>query len=167
MLKLKPISIDGVSSALERAERYRLLNEPVEAESICLDVLQVDPGNPDAIITLILALTDQFDERLENACSEALALLNRLDDPYTQQYYKGVICERRGKAHLHPAGPHHGHIAHDWYRQAMECFENAEKVRPPDNDDAILRWNTCARTLMRYPQISQREGEPVDSELLE
>ena len=36
-------------AALEKALRYRLLNEPVEAESICRDVLEVDPDNQAAL----------------------------------------------------------------------------------------------------------------------
>jgi len=41
--ELKTLSPESVPRALAKAERYRLLNEPVEAESICLDVLAVDP----------------------------------------------------------------------------------------------------------------------------
>ena len=40
MFELERISIDAVPAALEKAERYRLLNEPLMAESICLDVLE-------------------------------------------------------------------------------------------------------------------------------
>src|SRR5512145_3059910 len=60
MYHLKPLSKDAVQSALAKAERYRFLNEPGEAESICLDVLAVDAHNQSALITLLLALTDQF-----------------------------------------------------------------------------------------------------------
>ena len=59
--EFKVLSLDAVPRALEKAVRYRLLNEPSEAESICLDVLEVDPDNEEAIATLVLALTDQFD----------------------------------------------------------------------------------------------------------
>jgi hypothetical protein len=44
-MHLKPLSVDAIPSALVNAERYRFLNEPGEAESICLDVLAVDPAN--------------------------------------------------------------------------------------------------------------------------
>ena len=60
---LKPMSKDAVPGALAKAERYRLLNEPGEAESICLDILQVDPQNEDALVMMLLALTDQFPAR--------------------------------------------------------------------------------------------------------
>ena len=60
MFKLKPLSKEAVPAALEKANCYRFLNEPVEAESICLDILEVEPENQQAIITLLLSLTDQF-----------------------------------------------------------------------------------------------------------
>ena len=48
MFDLKPLSKDAIESALAKAERHRFLNEPDEAESICLDVLEVDPDNQPA-----------------------------------------------------------------------------------------------------------------------
>ena len=35
----------------------------------------------------------------------------------------------------------------------MELFEQAEALRPPGNDDALLRWNACARMLNRHPEM--------------
>ena len=61
MFELKLLSMSAIPAALAQAERYRLINEPVEAESICLDVLEIEPGNQDALITLLLARADQFD----------------------------------------------------------------------------------------------------------
>src|SRR5207248_11695595 len=58
MSELKSLSKEAIPAALEKAERYRLLNEPGEAESICLDILKADPENQQAIITLLLALTE-------------------------------------------------------------------------------------------------------------
>ena len=62
MFDLKPLSKDAVDSALSKAERYRLLNEPDEAESICLDMLEIEPGNQQAQVMLLLALSDQSGE---------------------------------------------------------------------------------------------------------
>ena len=59
-MELKPITREGVPAALQKAERYRLLNDSSAAESICLDILQVDPQNEDALVMMVLALTDQF-----------------------------------------------------------------------------------------------------------
>ena len=61
--ELKSISAENISDALVKVERYRLLNEPVLAESICLDVLAVMPDHQQALISLLLARTDQFDSR--------------------------------------------------------------------------------------------------------
>jgi hypothetical protein len=44
----------------------------------------------------------------------------------------------------------------------MESFEQAESLRQPGNDDAILRWNTCQRTLsgLRRQEVEEERYEP-------
>lgn len=153
MPKLKPLSQDAVPAALEKAERYRFLNEPREAESICLDVLEIEPHNQQALITLLLARTDQFDEQLNPAFTEAREIIASLGDDYSKAYYAGIIDERRARAHLRQGVPGSGHLAYDWLRQAMETYEKAIEMRPARNDDAILRWNACARVLMNNPDV--------------
>ena len=148
MFELKRLSRDAVPAALEKAERYRLLNEPLEAESICRDILEVDPDNQEALVILLLALTDQFDDSLGDAVEPAREALWRLRDEYSRFYYSGIICERRAKAHLKRGGPRAGHSAYGWFHEAMEHYEKAIELRPPHNDDALLRWNACARVLM-------------------
>src|SRR5215470_18075563 len=100
MFELKPLSLEAVPAALEKAYRYRLLNEPVEAESICRDVLDVDPGNQEALVMLVLALSDQLEENLGAAAAEAKSVLARIRDDYARTYHAGLLCERRAKAHL-------------------------------------------------------------------
>jgi hypothetical protein len=163
MFDLKALSPDAVPRALAKAERYRLLNEPSEAESICLDALEVDPSNQEVIMTLVLALTDQFDDNT-SALPEAWKLIDRLRDDYDQAYYAGIICERRAKAHLRHGTPGSGSRAYGWLREAMIWYERAEAIRPANNDDSILRWNACARLIMRdqhvVPDVEER-GEPL------
>lgn len=166
MFELKRISVQAVPEALARAERYRLLNEPAEAESICLDILESDPDNHDATILLLLSLTDQFPDRMKGAYAEACAVLEKLHDPYEQDYYKGIICERRARAHLRRKVVGSGYVAHDWFHRAMQCYERAEQNRPPGNDEAILRWNTCARALMRNPDL-RPSPETTEHHMLE
>ena len=168
MFPLKPLSKDAVPAALVKAERYRLLNEPGEAESICLDVLQVDPDNQDALVTLLLALTDQFPAAEGNCAplaSRAEGLLIRLSDPYDREYYKGIIRERRAKAALQRDSFHSSASAVGWLHEALACFERAEAIKPPHNDDATLRWNACARLMQRLPQVAHdTRAEPIESE---
>ena len=149
MFDLKPLNPDAIPGALAKAERYRLLNEPEEAESICLDVLAIEPDNQAAILTLLLALTDQF-RHGGDPYVRAQELVPRLDNEYERLYYGGIICERWGNAHLDKGGPGSNHIACALLHRAMERYEKAEAIRPPHNDDPILRWNTCARTLMKH-----------------
>jgi tetratricopeptide (TPR) repeat protein len=149
MLEPKPVTREGVPRALEKAERYRLLNEPVEAESICLDVLGVDPNHQQALVMLLLALTDQFEEGTANALQRAREVLPRLGDEYERAYYAGIICERRAKAQIKHGGLGAGYAAYEAFQEAMRWYEKAEAIRPPGNDDAVLRWNTCTRILQR------------------
>jgi len=153
MPELKPLTREAVPRALEKAERYRLLNEAAEAESICLDVLAADPGNQRALVTLLLALTDQFDEGLAGAVGRAHDVAAQLSDEYERTYYEGIIWERRAKAKLKQGGPGSGYSAFDALEEAMRFFEQAEGIRPAGNDDARLRWNTCARILQRSPGV--------------
>lgn len=157
MFELKLLTKEAVPKALERAERYRLLNEPGEAESICLDVLRVDPENQKALVMLLLALTDQFEDRLD--VHEPREVLSRLRGEYEQAYYAGIICERRAKAHMRQGGPGSGYVAYEGLREAMGWYEKAEALRPPGNDDATLRWNTCARILMSHPHLEAAPQE--------
>jgi len=160
MFELKPISRDGVPTALKKAERYRLLGEPTAAESICLDVLAVAPENQQAAITLLLAITDQFPDAPAEGERRAREVLPRLRDEYKRAYYEGIIYERRAKAQLRRGAPGAGEMAYEWFRKAMTLYERAETLRPAGNDESILRWNTCARILERasdhvHPRVEQ------------
>jgi len=158
MFELKPLSVDAIPAALEKAMRYRLLNEPAEAESICLDVLRTDPENQQALVMLLLALTDRFGRGYGVSDTRAQELLPLLRNEYERSYYAGIICERKAKAQLHHGGPGAGFNAFELFREAMSWFEKAEKIRPGGNDDALLRWNTCARIIMRN-QLGPRPQE--------
>ncbi len=166
-MELKPISHAAIPAALEKAERYRLLNQPAAAESICLDILAADAENQRALRVLLLVCTDQFVHDSGLHAARARETLARLDDPYEQQYYGGLICERLARAHLMRLTPDAGHIAHEWLTEAMEWYERAERLRPPGDDDAILRWNACVRLMDATPSVEPRgeaEYEPAIGE---
>lgn len=149
--------MSSIPSALQKAERYRLLNEPKEAESICLDILQAEPDNQQALIMLLLAYTDEFKVALYPAFDKALSVIERLRDKYSKTYYRGVIYERRAKAHLNRSGPSSDDIAHGWCTDAMGEYERALESDPNGNQDAALRWNTCARILKENPNLKPAE----------
>ncbi len=163
MSELKHLSKEAIPSALEKAERYRLLNEPGEAESICLDVLAADPENEKALITLLLAVTDRFSKGYGVSDTQAKEILGKLRGEYERAYYGGIVAERRAKAQLARGAPGYAHQAYEGFREAMHWFEKAEAIRPAGNDDALLRWNTCQRMIEKN-QLSAREeerGEPM------
>ena len=164
MSDLKKLSPEAIPAALEKAERYRLLNEPAEAESICLDVLQTDPENQGALITLLLAVTDRFGKGYGVSDTQAKELLSRIKGEYERAYYSGILAERRAKAKLAQGTPGSRHHAYDIFCDAMAWFEKAEAVRPPGNDDALLRWNTCARIIEKN-HLTAREEDNIEPPL--
>jgi hypothetical protein len=145
MFNLKQLSKEAIPAALEKARHYRLLNEPAAAESICLDILAVDPENQEALIDIVLAMADRFGKDYAVGDTHVQQFLPQIKDEYARNYYTGIVYERRAKAILAKEGVN----AFEMFRQAMACFERAEAIRPPGNDDAILRWNGCARIIQR------------------
>jgi hypothetical protein len=143
-VRLKAISADGVAHALDKAERYRLLNDPAQAESICRDVLAIEPANQSALRTLILALTDQCSSG-SAPTREARELIAQLADEYERVYFTGLVYERETRAYLARNNIVRS-AAYDGFRHAMEHYERAEQLRPHDTD-AVLRWNSCVRAI--------------------
>jgi hypothetical protein len=153
MYELKRLARAAVPEALKKAERYRLLNEPYETESICLDILEVEPYNQEALIMLLLAHTDKFKVQIMPAFGKAKALLERIENNHCKRYYRGIIFERRAKAHLDQGGPGSGEMAYDWYLKAMAEYDRVSGECFPGDQKAALRWNTCARILNEHPNI--------------
>jgi hypothetical protein len=153
MYERKRISEHAIPQAVKKAERYRLLNEPAEAESICLDVLEVDPDHEEATVILILALSDQIEERMASVFRRAEELVARLPGEYAREYYGGLLCERRARALRRRGGADSGDAPHDWLRRALDHFARALELRPPDNDEAVLRWNSCVRMMESDPAL--------------
>jgi len=162
MSELKHLSKDAIPAALEKAERYRLLNEPGEAESICLDILKADSENQQAIITLLLALTDRFEKGYAVSGTQTKELLARVSSEYDRAYYTGIVAERRAKTKLRSNTPDCRFQSYDLFREAMDWFEKAEAVRPSGNDDALLRWNTCVRIIERNNLVAREPEERVE-----
>jgi hypothetical protein len=148
---LKSISVESIPEALKKVERYRLLNEPTLAESICLDILAIVPDHQQALISLLLARTDQF--HLQLPAREAQEILARIKGDYEQDYYAGIIWERVGHARIRQGGSGGSGSAYHALREAMSHYERAIEFASPGNDDAILRWNTCARVIMQNPDV--------------
>jgi hypothetical protein len=153
VFELKSLRAEAIPAALAKAERYRLLNEPEQAESICLDVLRTQPGLQQALTLLLLAITDGFRTARILDVSRARAVVQKLESDYERSYYEGIICERLARAKMERGGPLSPHEAYQGFREAMRWYAKAETLRPRDNDDAILRWNTCVRVLADNPQL--------------
>lgn len=148
MAELKKVNKEAIPRALEKVDRYRLLQDPEQAESICRDILAVEPTHQEALVKLILCLTDQF--KGGNSGKEANALLPKLTDDYQREYYTGIVLEREGKAALYREFPDSKHDAYEWFIEAMEAFERAISLSSAENSDAILRWNACSRAIEKH-----------------
>ena len=159
MFELRPLSTTAIPAALAKAERYRFLNEPSEAESICLDILAVDPTHQDALTMMLLAITDQFSGEGDAArAARAERILPEIHDEYARAYFGALMKERRARAYfLHERLS----MAHDWLVDALHGFDKAMALRPAGNDDAVLRWNACVRLLHRIPERSREADHTV------
>lgn len=167
-LKLKPISQAGIPEAISKVEVYRYLNEPGEAESICRDILALEPDNQATLRLLGLAITDQFTGEMSDRYAEAERIFRSLTSEYERIYHLGILSERKAKAQLRSGRL--PHTVFSTFEEAMKFFEAAEKIRPPNSDDAILRWNRCVRLLesrmgsewrKEMDEFDASEGPPV------
>lgn len=157
MFELKSLHQDAIPAALEKANRYRLLNEPGAAESICLDILQVEPDNQEALVSLILAMSDRFGKDYSVGDTKVQDYVSQIKDEYKRTYYTGIIYERRAKATLRKGVAGYESNIYELLTQAMNWFEKAEAISPSGNDEAILRWNGCARILNSNKTLVPRE----------
>jgi hypothetical protein len=168
-LKLKQISRAGINEAIAKVELYRYLNEPGEAESICRDIIALEPTHQTALRLLGLAITDQFKGDTTDRYAEASNIFQSLTNNYERAYFCGLLQERKAKAQLRAGLP--PPTVKPTFEEAMRYFEAAEKIRPPENDDAILRWNRCVRLLQslmpaawekRMDEVEVDDGPPVN-----
>ena len=161
MFELRPISNEAIPRAIAKAERYRLLGEPQEADSICRDILRTDPDNQEVLVMLLLSITDQFVRGSDQYMFEARRVLESLTGEYERAYYSGIVCERWVKAQLRDGG--HSGSASGWFLEALDWFQKAQAVSPPGNEDAVLRWNACVRFLEHNPGLLSLEGSAAEA----
>jgi hypothetical protein len=159
MYTIRPIAKESIARALERAERYRLLNEPLEAESICLDVLLIEPGHQGALACLLLAVTDQFGSASGPMMERAKQLLSQFSGEFERKYYAGIINERYARQQIAQAHPGAKFSAHDYLTEAIQLYGEADALAPDGNDDAILRHNTCVRMIGWHQLVAPHQDE--------
>jgi tetratricopeptide (TPR) repeat protein len=159
---LKRLHPDGIEAAIQKADKYRELNQPAEAESICRDVLAVVPEHQLALRTLGLALTDQFRGAAGTRFAEAQAVFGKLRDAYERAFYTGLAHERHAKAQVALHIPVRSILP--LFEQALARYAEAEKLRPSGNDDAVLRWNSCVRVLHGLGGAEHESGDDWEAD---
>jgi hypothetical protein len=155
--ELIEICRESVPDALASADRYRLLNDPELAETICLEVRAIEPQNQRSLRTLILAISDQFARPGSRVGPhDALKYVRELESEYERCYYTGLVAEREARAALGRARID----AYAIFREAMWWYEKADALTPRRNYHARLRYNSCGRTIDReglQPPIREPE----------
>ncbi len=159
--ELKRLPRTSLEAAIAKAEHYRDLNQPEEAESICHDVLDLDPAHQKAWKLLGLALTDRLVSGQVGLLEQAVQAFERLADPYDRVYHLGVAWERAAKAHTERGEAHSAVTA---FEHALSLFEKAEGMRP-DLPDPVLRWNRCVRLLSTHPALRAASIAPREDEV--
>jgi tetratricopeptide (TPR) repeat protein len=160
-LSLKRLPRESLDAALAKAEHYRDLNQPEEAESICRDVLDVDGGNQRAWKLLGLALTDRLPSHRVGLLEQAVEAFEMLTDEYERVYHLGVAWERAAKAHLER---NEAHSAVTAFEHALRLYERAESLRP-ESADPVVRWNRCVRLLSEHPALLAAMKAPREDQV--
>jgi tetratricopeptide (TPR) repeat protein len=159
--ELKRLARETLDAAIAKAAHYRDLNQPEEAESICRDILDVDPSHQTAWKLLGLALTDRLATHRVGLLEEAVQAFERLEDTYERVYHIGVAWERAAKAHLERDEAHSAVTA---FEHALRLFEKAEALRP-GSPDPVLRWNRCVRLLSSHPSLVAAMKAPREDQV--
>lgn len=159
MIELKKISAGFVPEALRKAEKYRLLNHPKTAESICRDILTVEEDNQEAISLLIVSITEQFGNTTRYAdirFRHAEEWVPKIHDDYHRYYLSGLIRERWAKSRIRDLP---GPDLYEYFHEAMEFYEKAEPLKPEGDESTTIHWNLCARQINRHPHIRPPEED--------
>jgi hypothetical protein len=147
-LTLHDIHPESIELALDKARQYRSLLEPEIAESICLDILHIEPDNQQALVLYILALSDQLHHAGKKTQVQAMeSAIDKLHSEYQRFYYTGLLHERRARFMLTQSMSRA--FAYDYFIEALAYYQKAEQIRPAHNDESILRWNSCIRTIKK------------------
>ncbi|WP_419660401.1 hypothetical protein Dvar_07620 [Desulfosarcina variabilis str. Montpellier] len=160
MRELKTLTPEALPAALEKAHQYRLLSEPYESESICMDILAVEPDHQEALYTLILSLTDKFAYvGLEPSFDQAMDATTRLKSANDRAYYTGLIYERRAKYHFRQGDPDAKATAYAWFDKAMKEYNQAMNGGVAEHQDAVLRWNSCVRFIGSHSELKSFDAD--------
>ncbi|MCH2169780.1 hypothetical protein MK489_03265 [Myxococcota bacterium] len=164
-MEIKTLGADQISTALALAERCRSGGQAETAESICTDILEVDPDNTRAIELLLWARVDLLGEGRHGGVERAQEALALVKSDFDRRYLEGVICERQARFLIGKRGRHSSRVAYDWFRHAMDAFEEASRIEP-GRPEASLRWNACLRSIERdrhcAPAIDEDEDHGIE-----
>jgi hypothetical protein len=136
------------------------LLEPEMAESICLDILNINADNQHALIIYILALSDQLHHPDKQAQIKVIQqAIEKLESEYQRHYYAGLLNERQALFLL--SQPMSRSFAYDYFVEAFDHYKQAQTLSPENNDEAILRRNSCIRTIQKEKLRARQDNEDI------
>jgi hypothetical protein len=145
-MKYQIISQKSIPTVLKKARQYRALLEPDLAISICLDVFAIEPTNQDALVIYMLALTDVYShQNIKPQPEKILKTIAQFESEFHQVYYQGIFLERKARAMLKSSMSHS--FAYEGLMEALELYQQAQKIAPEQCADPILRHNSILRTI--------------------
>ena len=140
--RVKRISTAGIAEAIAKAELYRSLSEPEEAESICRDILTIEPQHQLAL--RLLGLPDRSVHRSwVRSYREAEEIFQQLND---RMNGTTTLGSRTSDARKRSSKPGNCLLTVQALRTGSYLSQRLRNS-PAENDDAILRWNRCVRLL--------------------
>ena len=160
---LKSLSPKAIPGALGLASDSRQGGQSQTCESICLDVLQAEPGNQEALRLLVLSHADRFDAESTEHEMAARDAQSRLTGEYDRAFYDAYILHRSAQVAIASGSPSSARVVYALLARAMASYEDAERSRPEGNDDAILLWNACQRLMQATPHASLRETQAFET----
>ena len=83
-------------------------------------MLKADPENQEALITLLLAVTDRFGKGYGVSDTQAKELLSRVKGEYERAYYTGILAERRAKAQARARHSRVESLCSRWFSRSDE-----------------------------------------------
>ncbi len=154
-MKYHIIHKTAIPNVLKKAKQYRLLLEPDLAISICIDIFAIDANNQEALIIYILALTDKLSNGCKVTDKKILDTIAKLSTKFYKDYYTGIFLEKKARAML--KNTMSKSFAYAAFMQAIKAYKQAEKLADKDCSDAILRYNSCLRTIEKQHLIPRDE----------
>ena len=150
-MDFKNLESADLDAALAAAQASWAELRAEETESICLDILELDPNHRSTLDLLLRCRIELLKKGLPQSVARAQELIPQLDSDFDQAFYSGMIREAQARYLLEKRGRATSGVAYSWFRHAMDDFAAASNL-DAGRVEPKLHWNACLRTLENNPQ---------------